>query len=244
MFKDFDIPWIRIHDYLYEVGAQPNLDVFCRKALEKIDYLVPIDNSAAFFALKNPDLPYIREHIGGTTKEMDAYNQYYGAKSPNFKFDKVVPVNWHDYRHTEFVTDFAFPYDIGQSIIMYIFPQESFPVSISINRPRRSLPFDDQTKTILEFIQPHLSNYYSIYSKMDQLTMEQFHTRELVQECKLLSKREAEVAALLCQRLTMAEIATKLLISPRTVQTYVENIKEKLGVRNRRELVGKLLTPR
>jgi DNA-binding CsgD family transcriptional regulator len=46
---------------------------------------------------------------------------------------------------------------------------------------------------------------------------------------------------LLCQRLTMTEIAAKLMLSPRTVQSYVENIKDKLGVRTKREILEKLL---
>ena len=68
-----------------------------------------------------------------------------------------------------------------------------------------------------------------------------FYTGELACGCKVLSKREAEVAALLCQRLTMAEIATKLFINRRTVEFHIANIYEKLKVRNRRELVLKLI---
>lgn len=50
-----------------------------------------------------------------------------------------------------------------------------------------------------------------------------------------LSPREREVLALLCQRLTDAEIAEALFISRRTVTTHVTAIFNKLGVSNRRE---------
>ena len=50
-----------------------------------------------------------------------------------------------------------------------------------------------------------------------------------------LSQREQEVLALLCQRLTDAEIATVLFISPKTVGHHVGHILTKLGVPNRRE---------
>jgi DNA-binding CsgD family transcriptional regulator len=50
-----------------------------------------------------------------------------------------------------------------------------------------------------------------------------------------LSPREREVLALLCQRLTDAEIGAALFISPRTASRHVANLFDKLGVSSRRE---------
>jgi len=50
-----------------------------------------------------------------------------------------------------------------------------------------------------------------------------------------LSQREAEVLGLLCQRLTDAEIAEQLFISPKTAGHHVSRILNKLGAVNRRE---------
>jgi DNA-binding CsgD family transcriptional regulator len=50
-----------------------------------------------------------------------------------------------------------------------------------------------------------------------------------------LTRRERDVLALLCQRLTDPEIAEKLFLSPRTASNHVANILAKLGVPNRRE---------
>jgi predicted ATPase/DNA-binding CsgD family transcriptional regulator len=50
-----------------------------------------------------------------------------------------------------------------------------------------------------------------------------------------LTFREQEVLALLCQRLTDAEIAARLFISAKTVGKHVSNILGKLGTSNRRE---------
>lgn len=50
-----------------------------------------------------------------------------------------------------------------------------------------------------------------------------------------LTFREQEVLMLLCQRLTDAEIAERLYLSPRTASRHVGNILAKLGATNRRE---------
>lgn len=47
-----------------------------------------------------------------------------------------------------------------------------------------------------------------------------------------LSKRELEILKLICSELTNQEIADKLFISKRTVESHRERILEKLGVRN------------
>jgi non-specific serine/threonine protein kinase len=53
-----------------------------------------------------------------------------------------------------------------------------------------------------------------------------------------LTRREREILALLCQRLTDPEIAERLFISPRTAEKHVGNILGKLGVASRREAVA------
>lgn len=53
-----------------------------------------------------------------------------------------------------------------------------------------------------------------------------------------LSERETEVLRLIALGHTNAEIAEKLYISVRTVETHRAHIQEKLGISSRAELVG------
>jgi DNA-binding NarL/FixJ family response regulator len=50
-----------------------------------------------------------------------------------------------------------------------------------------------------------------------------------------LTEREYEVLTLLAQRHTNAEIAVRLVLSPKTVRNHVSNILSKLQVRDRAE---------
>jgi DNA-binding NarL/FixJ family response regulator len=54
-----------------------------------------------------------------------------------------------------------------------------------------------------------------------------------------LTRREREVLGLLCLRLTDAEIALRLSVGTRTVESHVASILTKLNARNRREAAAR-----
>src|ERR1044071_1149288 len=54
-----------------------------------------------------------------------------------------------------------------------------------------------------------------------------------------LTKREVEIIKLIAEGLTSQEMADKLFISPRTVETHRANLMKKIGVKNAIELVKK-----
>jgi non-specific serine/threonine protein kinase len=59
-----------------------------------------------------------------------------------------------------------------------------------------------------------------------------------------LTRRERQVADLLAQGLSNREIATGLMISPRTAESHVENILTKLGCTNRTQVAAWVATHR
>jgi DNA-binding NarL/FixJ family response regulator len=56
----------------------------------------------------------------------------------------------------------------------------------------------------------------------------------------VLTPREREVATLIADGLTNAELARRLYISPRTAAVHVSNILRKLGVASRTDVAGAL----
>lgn len=53
-----------------------------------------------------------------------------------------------------------------------------------------------------------------------------------------LSRREGEIAQLIAEGLTNAEIAARLFIATRTAETHVQHILNKLGFRRRAQIAA------
>jgi len=53
-----------------------------------------------------------------------------------------------------------------------------------------------------------------------------------------LTRREGEISGLVAEGLSNKEIAERLVISPRTVETHVQNVLTKLGFTSRAQIAG------
>jgi two-component system response regulator NreC len=85
-------------------------------------------------------------------------------------------------------------------------------------------------------------NYFSrmaqdvIFKKYSQSVTRKKQREEMIK----LTKREIEIIRLIAEGLTSQQMADKLFISPRTVETHRANLMKKVGVRNAIELVKKV----
>jgi DNA-binding NarL/FixJ family response regulator len=66
--------------------------------------------------------------------------------------------------------------------------------------------------------------------------------REGAEVAARLTRRERQVLELLSAGMTMGQIATRIGISPRTVETHVAKVYRKLGVRTRVQAVSRAAT--
>jgi DNA-binding NarL/FixJ family response regulator len=74
-----------------------------------------------------------------------------------------------------------------------------------------------------------------IFRKYTQRISKKKETSSMVS----VTKREIEIIKLIAEGLTSQEMANKLFISPRTVETHRSNLMKKMGVKNSIELVRK-----
>ncbi len=194
--------------------------------------------------MKEPGTIRMRHAVGLSPRAVAAYNDYYNRLAPwqDWHSEQPATIDWHEHHHLEFVADFVIPNGVSQSSGIFMGPAAGMPAShLVLCRPHGDRPFNGHDLDVLGCLQPHLRNLFRLQAKLADLAGRQLYAAELAHGCRVLSKREAEIAALLCQRLSAPEIATKLLISPHTVQRHIANIYEKLGVGSRRELMLKLL---
>ena len=230
------IPWVRIFDYLTEIGTESDIYTFGYKAIQELNSLIPYDIAGLFihktspFQLTDLRLFNIDQHF------QNDYLNYYNNLDPfrTRMLTAVLPdkTDWSGFQNTEFVTDFIKPQGIHYSMAIPI-PVRGQEIKVHFGFQRTGrVDFNKEELTIARTVQPLLANYCSLLTRQREFNFNL--------ENKLLTKRESEVAALLCQRCTAAEIATKLLISRRTVEYHMMNIYEKLKVRNRRQLFLKL----
>lgn len=79
--------------------------------------------------------------------------------------------------------------------------------------------------------------FYLSQSVGNQLAQEMLHNRQQKAEKKedslsLLTERELEILKMIAEEMTNQEVADKLFISPKTVETHRKNLMKKIGVNN------------
>lgn len=93
--------------------------------------------------------------------------------------------------------------------------------------------FSDRDREVVEVLGRHLS---AVFGRLDP-------TLPASPTDGGLTRRQAEILALVAEGRTNGQIAEALSISPRTVQKHLENVFGLLGVRSRAAAVGRLFGP-
>jgi DNA-binding CsgD family transcriptional regulator len=239
-----DLPWPKINDYLMDITAARDIDQLLHLALTRINKLVSFDH-AGILGFNIPRKVVYRETIGGSESCNRAFQDYYHRVMPDvgITVKRFGVTDWQDYHHTEYVTDFSRPYNIRYSAGITNFGQSKFgDLSLSINRSNDLPRFTETELKTLEIVQGHLTNFLAMFSLATQ-DLPYPDAEDIRSAFPLLTPRESEVTALLCQRYPAEYIASRLMISPLTVNKHIENIFIKMKVNCRKELWVKILGP-
>lgn len=239
MFNEQNVPWNKICDYIGKIGTEQELSAFCNQAVRKLEDIIPYD--LANYVIFNTGLLQISEMRNYNVSERitNDYLNYYVNLDP-FKIkvlqstNPLVNTSWINSRDTEYVTDFIKPLSIHYSMAISVWlPRVGQGISLVFHRTGK-IDFSVQELLTAQALQPHLTNFASFLTTFRNPRFE-----ESCHEYHLLTQRETMILDLL-QSCTVMEIATRLLISRRTVEYHIANIYDKLKVRNRRELIWKL----
>lgn len=238
-----DIPWVKVNDFLLEIGAATNETDFFRRIIRSIPRLVPTDVYCQVITLDPEGKPDSQTSIIDNTKWANYFYDYYWRTLPDISAENGINtkiVDWNHYRTNEYASDFMAPQRIRYSLGVHsLINSEGNPAIFALNRSEKSLPFSETEQTIMELIQPHLTNYYRLITK-EHISASEINMRNVLSELKCLTRREVEITAMLYRGLNTQMISTLLIISPRTVYKHIQNIFEKLQVCSRLELIAKL----
>lgn len=126
--------------------------------------------------------------------------------------------------------------DILQHFMLY-FKETVAPLLRQADSQRIYIPNKYRDVTTSEVGIPKFSD------AQKQQILRDFKIKKLhLNESQVLSRREWDCVRLLMQGKTYREISNQLFISPRTVETHLQHIKEKLHCHTKSELIAKLLS--
>jgi DNA-binding CsgD family transcriptional regulator len=231
-----DLPvraWLDLNDYVESVGTAASRDELLNRVLSELLRLVPFDTECGFFEVSGPCL----RAIGAGDARIQAYSEYYRFRMPLLSAEGtlrpelrgVTVTDWRTQPDSEFARDFMFPGESYQTLSCTL-PGDRYV--IALHRSRLAPAFTDLECALLSVAAPHVRNLYARWETGGELGDHRRADR-IAGEFRELSRRECEVAALLCRGLASAEIAALLLISRRTVEAHTAHLYGKLNVHSR-----------
>ena len=246
------VPWVQVHEYLLKVGSCRTIRDFTITACREAERLIPYDTTACMHILVNGIYFDICLASACPSEATAEYNTYYRTKQPGVpgvggeRADQVLGilmsshvVDWRKLQYLEYSTDFMLPNRMCKSLTHVVPAQQ---IALSVFRSRSSPDFKDADATVLGVLNQHLNTYWPLFVEREKAASsaarEQPGLHPVPQGAVRLglTQREAEIAQLLSERLSMPEIADRLFISPRTVEKHAERIYAKLGVRKKAEV--------
>jgi DNA-binding CsgD family transcriptional regulator len=231
-------------EFVRQVQAAPDLNAYSRAVL-RIRELVPCDLIAyqevdmatgETFGAYDPEeraFPGIEEVFARYAHEHPVIRHHRTSDgSPTAISDLVSAEELHGldlYREVfarvgaEDQLSFALPSPPGKMI------------GVAMNRGRRG--FSDRDRELIELVRPHLSQAFRDARERplaDPLAPERL-------EALGLTRREAQIAGLLVDGRSAAQVASELTISVHTARNHIASIYTKLGVRTRAGAVATIL---
>lgn len=245
-----ELPWMKIHDFLLNIENIRDPKEFWVQVIKKIYLLIPYDQARIYFVNDNGEI-YDEVLIGVEQRWSDVYLEYY-SKIENGRYSIFTKIqndrnsipklkgsvhDWTNYECNEFITDYIKPQGLNYSLGFGLHNADTFTKSVySLDRTSRS-GYTHEEIGIMSIIQPHLDNLQNLFV----LALTNSYSNKNPEVQMSLTKRESEIAELLCKGITPINISNKLFLSLPTVYKHIANIHTKLKVSNRQELLLKLI---
>jgi DNA-binding CsgD family transcriptional regulator len=225
------IPWKAIDAVLKEMEKADSRRDFAQKSIACIPRLVPIDLPCVYATVEDGRRLIVDQTFVESSTWFGRFRDRYWNQIPDLSREEgslVKRVDWSRFKRSEYATDFMRPQRIRYSLGVTIGGASADCLgTLALNRSSRARPFSENDFRTMEIIQPHLDNLYRLLGKP--------RYQPLAEIGKLhgLSRREIEVVSCLLRGLKNAQIASRLGLSERTVESHCLHIYNKLGIKDR-----------
>jgi DNA-binding CsgD family transcriptional regulator len=259
MLPSSDLPWVKINEFLLDIGKVRAPKEFCVQVIKKIYPLIPYDQARIYFVNDNEKI-VDQVLVGVEQTWSDVYLGYYSriengrysiparsystlTKTENGRYPipklKGSVYDWMNYECDEFVTKYIKPQRINYTAGFGLNDADGFTRGVyCLDRTSRS-GYTHREIDTLRVIQSHLDNLHQnlFVRASSNISISNPESQ------KPLTKRESEIAELLCKGMTPIKISYTLCLSLPTVYKHIANIHTKLNVSNRQELLLKFIGP-
>lgn len=266
MYPSSDVPWVKIHEFLLDIGSVRDPKELCVRAIQKIHLLIPYDQARLYFVSETGKI-HDQYLVGVEQVWSDLYLEYYskvenGRYSIPYRIEHyaraeedryVVPpgivgfraipriqgavYDWMNCGRDQFIMEYIRPQGLKHSAGFSLHDADGLTRCVfCIDRTDR-WGYSQREIDIMCIIQPHLDN---LHRNLFVLSSPSTQVPKAEVEA-VLTRRELQIARLLCKGMTPAQISQTLILSQATVYRHIANIHAKLGVSNRQELLLKLM---
>jgi|GEM_PF-492300 len=247
---DIQLPWGKMNEFILACGNIREPKAFCNKVVKGLAEFIPYDQARVYYTDANGHI-YDQTLIGASKAWSSLYLDYFSKvdggryaiteKSPTLSAraseTRAYVRYWMDADlDDEFVTGYIRPQGICCGIGFALHDANRFPrANFGLDRMEPRL-FTQRDLLVMNTLLQHLDNLFkNMYVKVRDTGYERY-----IREQYHLTKRENEIADMLCRGITPANIAKQLCLSLTTVYRHIANIHGKLGISTCQELVLKL----
>ncbi len=235
--------------FLLECGKANTPDDFAQRVIDGIGEFIPYDTASVY--LMDGSGKICSHYLRGVDERWNKIYLAYYIHTDNERYNlfqkrDITPetgrmrlnvYDWEKQTSPEFVPDFVRARGLLHTCgFGFEDMNKKLRVTFALDRTHPE-PFREEEILLLHFILPHLSNLHkNFYYQVSQPS----HIHIAVEE-GTLTARESQIAELLCQSMSPAQISQHLHIAQSTTYKHIANIYAKLNVSSQRQLLAKLL---
>lgn len=243
--------WKKINNFILACESSHNPKELVASILTNAVDICRFEQAIVFFMDNNKKVTH-NHLVNFSQNNRDFYLNSYAYAKDNIKFSLVqeyrerpnvvdlILINWQDEEDNEFIKDYIRPLGLTYSLCLVFYD--------SYGNYRTVMSLDRFVKPC--FTPKELLNMYCAFPHLANLHKNYFYKPEngdqavevFTKDNSNLTRREAEIANLLCDGMSPSNVSKTLYISIATTYKHISNIYEKLGISSQRELLALMLS--